>query len=338
MKAGACLLAVGVAALTACAHPAPSGKPLPWHVDVTDPIGDAVRDSRIPVSPDLVHAAVTVAGGYAAFAVEFAPGTFNPQTTRVSIVLDTDQNGLTGIRQFDGMGADFALDLAAATGTAAVLQAASGAVPFQPAGQIPIVFLQDGMQVNVPLQMLGNASGAMTFRIRSYVLANPMPSITADTMPDMRLPPAQINDPEASASAGRPSGPSAIVVSVTPNPVAVMACNPPCIAINGMPYPFRALATLTIEDRTRVGAHVDFFTVAQQHNGRSYGTIMYGPDVLVRRAGTNYVGARSRLMVSFIINLNANDDGTHDRIETLDIQLTDEGGRRLTASTQFALF
>jgi hypothetical protein len=155
-------------------------------------------------------------------------------------------------------------------------------------------------------------------------------------MPDQTLPPARLDGPAAPAerTASRPE----IVVSVTPNPVGAITCNPPCIATNGMGYPFRVLVTLTIEDKAGVGAHVDFFTVAQQHNGRGYGTIMYGPDVLVRRAGTNYVRARSTLAVPFVVNFTDNGDGTHDRVETLDIQLTDDRGRRLTASTRFSVF
>src|SRR5436309_2453203 len=75
--------------------PGPSDSPstaTTVHGDVNDPAGDAISDTRVRVSPDLIHATADVAGGNITFTIQFASGTFDRQTTRVSVLLDTDLN------------------------------------------------------------------------------------------------------------------------------------------------------------------------------------------------------------------------------------------------------
>src|SRR5438445_3435168 len=126
------------------------------HGEVTDPVGDALADSRVPRPPDLVRATADVATGSLTIVIQFAPGTLDRQTTRVSVLLDTDQDGSTGIRQIDGIGADYGIDLAAATSQAGVSKAnpvscAARLACFDDVGSVPVVFVTDGMQVTVPL-------------------------------------------------------------------------------------------------------------------------------------------------------------------------------------------
>jgi hypothetical protein len=165
-RAAACVVAVFLAA-SGCgggSTTAPSANAQTLHGEVSDPTGDALSDPRVPVSPDLVHATADVAAGNIAFVVQFAPGTLNRQITRVTVLLDTDQDGSTGIRQADGLGADYSLDLVASTGQATVNKAdpAGCAVHlscFNPIGSAVITFVPDGMQVTVPLSLLGMAMG-----------------------------------------------------------------------------------------------------------------------------------------------------------------------------------
>jgi hypothetical protein len=176
---------------------APSANAQTLHGEVSDPTGDALSDPRVPVSPDLVHATVNVAAGNIAFVVQLAPGTLNRQTTRVTVLLDTDQDGSTGIRQADGLGADYGLDLAASTGQASVNKAdpAGCAVHlscFNPIGSAVITFVPDGMQVTVPLSLLGNGDGRMSFQLNAYVIVAPLTPIIFDFMPDSNLPPGRV--------------------------------------------------------------------------------------------------------------------------------------------------
>jgi hypothetical protein len=176
---------------------APSTTSVTLHGEVSDPVGDTISDPRVPVPPDLVHATVDVAAGNITFVVQLAPGTLDRQTTRVAILLDTDQDPSTGIRQQDGIGADYDIDLAAGTSQAAITKAdqagcAAHLSCFNAVGSAPITFVSDGMQVTVALSLLGNASGRMSFQLSSYVLVAPLTPVIFDWMPDNNLPPGRV--------------------------------------------------------------------------------------------------------------------------------------------------
>jgi hypothetical protein len=165
--------------------------------DDSDPAGDAVSDARVPVAPDLVRATADVAAGNITFVMQFAPGTLDRQTTRVSVLLDTDQDGSTGIRQASGIGADYNIDLAAGTSQAAITRAdpASCAAQlscFVSVGSAAVTFIADSVQVIVPLSLLGNDDGRLSFQASSYVLVAPLTPVVFDFIPDSGLPPARV--------------------------------------------------------------------------------------------------------------------------------------------------
>jgi hypothetical protein len=131
------------------------------------------------------------------FVVQLAPGTLDRQTTRVAILLDTDQDPSTGIRQQDGIGADYSIDMAASTSQATVTKAdpvgcAAHLSCFNAVGSAPITLVADGMQVTVALSLLGNAGGRMSFQLDSYVLVAPLTPVIFDSMPDNNQPPGRI--------------------------------------------------------------------------------------------------------------------------------------------------
>jgi hypothetical protein len=176
---------------------APSTTSVTLHGEVSDPVGDALSDPRVPVPPDLVHTTADVVAGSITFVVQLAPGTLDRQTTRVAILLDTDQDPSTGIRQQDGIGADYSIDMAASTSQAAVTKAdqagcAAHLSCFNAVGSAPITFVADGMQVTVALALLGNANGRMSFQLSSYVLVAPLTPVIFDWMPDNNLPPGRV--------------------------------------------------------------------------------------------------------------------------------------------------
>jgi hypothetical protein len=163
------------------------------HGEVSDPIGDTLSDSRVPVSPDLVHATVDVAAGNITFVIQFAPGTFDRQSTRVVILLDTDQDGVTGIRQPDGLVADYGVDPEANTSQATITKADPvGCVCFNTIGSAPVTFVPNGMQVTLSLSLLGNDDGRLSFQLNSNVFVAPMTAVGFDLMPDINLPPGAV--------------------------------------------------------------------------------------------------------------------------------------------------
>jgi hypothetical protein len=194
--------AAAIAGASACgsstAPPAsPTPTPTTLRADVTDPAGDAASDSRVAVAPDLLRATATAENGNLTLVVSFVPGTFDRQTTRVAVLLDTDQNPATGIRQPDGLGADFALDLFPAAAQAIVRRAdeagcAARQACFVDAGAASISILGDGVQAVVPLAAIGAASGRVSFQLNAYVTFPPLASVTFDFLPDASLAPARV--------------------------------------------------------------------------------------------------------------------------------------------------
>lgn len=190
----ASLLAAGVSAALSCGESTvgPSTSELhsnsSLHAEATDPAGDALADAHVPVSPDLLHATADVAGGNITWVVQLRSGTLDRQTTRVSIVLDTDQNASTGIQEWDGFGADYAIDFNISAAQATVVKAdsagcAAQASCFNPVGSVSLV-AAESLQVTVPLSLLGGDDGRMNFWVASYVLASQGPSSPLDAMPD----------------------------------------------------------------------------------------------------------------------------------------------------------
>jgi len=171
--------------------------PAPLRADISDPVGDAAADARVPVPPDLVHATMTVASQSLMLVVTFAPGTFARQTTKVSALLDTDSNGTTGIRQPDGVGADYSIDIDANTGSAAILKAnpascAARITCFDGAGSASATVLADGVQVTVPLSAIGGGDGHMIFQLNAYANVAPLTPVIFDFLPDTNIAPARV--------------------------------------------------------------------------------------------------------------------------------------------------
>ena len=199
MRRTACLLSV-IALSVACGSTttAPTTTATPPHADLTDPSGDAVASTGVPAPPDMVHGVIDVTGGNLTLTVQFASGTLDLQTTRLTVQLDTDQNVATGVGGGDGVGIDYVLDLWTRTSQTIVQRATpascvNGANCYVDAGSVAVTIGTNTMTATVPLSMLGNPAGGMNFRVLAY--ASPqstVPTVVADVMPDLALAPAHI--------------------------------------------------------------------------------------------------------------------------------------------------
>jgi hypothetical protein len=165
----------------------------PLHVDVTDPSGDARPLDGLARSPDFIRGAADVGNGTITFTVRFATGTFDPATTLVIIELDVDQNPSTG-QSDSGLGADYLVSLGSGFGAQALVGHYAGSLAnFTPVGNASVTTVTDGMDVTVPLSLLGNDDGRLDFRMIafSHVAGSPT-SGGLDWMPDTNLPGARI--------------------------------------------------------------------------------------------------------------------------------------------------
>jgi hypothetical protein len=176
-----------------------SSSSVTFHAEASDPVGDAVSSPGVPSAPDLVHGTVDVANSNVIFTIQFAPGTMNPQTTRLTVELDTDQNPATGITGASGLGIDYVLDLwAARTNSQTLIQRAvpatcsSGGVCYTDVGSAMLTLGTDTVSTTVPLAMIGNASGRMNLRVFAYASPQNAASAVADVMPDITLAPVHV--------------------------------------------------------------------------------------------------------------------------------------------------
>jgi hypothetical protein len=200
MTTPAIRLAIGAATVlltAACGSNTPSSITTPstntFHAEVVDSTGDAVVSPGGLRPPDLVHGTVDVSSAAVTVSIQFASGTFDRQSTRVNIELDTDQNPATGIVGVAGLGIDYVLDLWTLTNQAKVQQAmpaacAAGGSCYSDTGTVALSVGVDRMSATVPLAMLGNASGRLNYRVLAY--ASPQsttPIAVADVMPDITL-------------------------------------------------------------------------------------------------------------------------------------------------------
>src|SRR5437016_8026705 len=147
-----------------CVHKPQLGSSL--HADITDPVGDTVRDPLFRISPDLVHGQANVVGRKIIFTIWFAPGTFDRSTTRLTIQLDVDHNPLTGIATSTGLGIDYIVDMWAPLRRAVISKAVPGTCTtndpcYLPIGAAPLTFVSDGMSVTLPLSRIGNDDGQL---------------------------------------------------------------------------------------------------------------------------------------------------------------------------------
>jgi len=170
-----------------------------FHAEVTDSVNDAIAVPTLPIkAPDLIHGTVDVNHGDITFTIQFAPGTLDSQTTRLTIELDTDQNASTGITGASGLGIDYILDLWAPRNSTLIQQAtpatcSSGGVCYAQTGIVSLALGTDTMTTTVTLATIGNMTGRINYRVFAY--ASPQsatPISVADVMPDITLAPAHV--------------------------------------------------------------------------------------------------------------------------------------------------
>ena len=121
------------------------------------------------------------------------------QTTRLTIQIDADQNPSTGVPGGTGVGIDYILDLWAVRAQQTLVQqaqpatCATGGVCYTDVGIATVTVGTDTISTTVPLTMLGNAGGRLNYRVFTYVSPPATtPTVIADVMPDLTLPPAHL--------------------------------------------------------------------------------------------------------------------------------------------------
>lgn len=165
---------------------------------VTDPVGDAFRVAGASVAPDIASVETTVAGGSAAFAIRFKPGSFDRSRNIVTIAVDADRKPNSG-KLWDGLGIDYFIYLGSDLygANAAVVRLTSSTGRTQTASQ-PVTFFGDGLNVSIPLAALADFGPVTDFDYRVYASVL-VPGLTAadivdqapnrvDAAPDTALP------------------------------------------------------------------------------------------------------------------------------------------------------
>lgn len=152
--------------------------------DIRDPAGDALADARVSRAPDLVRASWESARGVITMTVRLAPGTFDPADVRLVIEIDADEDPSTGRN-----GAEYQLFVFPKGGRGAELtKAGSSGAAYSAVAAVPVRYIDDGVIVAVPLDVLGHDDGSVRLRVRAHAEAA-LP-IIFDRMPDAGIGPA----------------------------------------------------------------------------------------------------------------------------------------------------
>jgi serine/threonine protein kinase len=168
--------------------------------DVHDSVADTFPIPGLTNPPDLVRGNFVVRDDTLRISVRFVPGTFVRETTQVVIQFDTDGNRATGIRNMNELGVDYALNMTPYWEWATVSKAQPGRACTQddpcwaPVATDPVVFVDDGMDVVVPLSQLGVSDGNLAFSVLASTSSPTAKGrfVNADFMPDHFLPPGRI--------------------------------------------------------------------------------------------------------------------------------------------------
>ena len=184
---GALYLIAMVALTAACAArpPAPGTRAAvppaarQTHFEIRDSSVDALPDYRVLVSPDIVWAIIDIEPEQIVFRLRHRAGSFDPSTTRFAIDLDTDQNASTGS---EGIEYQVFVFPAGGKGADVARTTSSG---YTVVATVPVTFVADGVDVAVPLSLLGNDDGRFDFRVRVY--SQPALPLVIDVLPDNGL-------------------------------------------------------------------------------------------------------------------------------------------------------
>jgi len=131
--------------------------------------------------------------------VRFASGTFSARTTCPTFLLDTDQNPFTGSRGVDGasndkglIGVEYMVDIRSTCyGDRARIRQFGGVDRWEDIGTAPVAFPRDGMDVRIPLSLLGG-TGRLNFKVvTSSELSHCAWTGILDYMPDIGLLPGK---------------------------------------------------------------------------------------------------------------------------------------------------
>ena len=178
----------------------PSTPPTTLTGGATDSAGDAAARAGVPISPDLVSSVIDVSGGVLRLTVSFAPGTLSRAQIRISVFLDTDDNPNTGSPGLDGgnsdrpfIGSEYSIEaVIPPNSTQALIMRALGPNQFTSVGVATVSFPADEMAVGVPMALLGNDDGRLTFKVTAaYYLSETTATVT-DYMPNIGLPGATV--------------------------------------------------------------------------------------------------------------------------------------------------
>jgi len=162
----------------------------------TDPVGDAGSGR-----PDLTSATIRVNDGGARFEVAMAPGTFDPSSTMVSVLLDTDRDPSTGspgtdggcVTDADSMGTDLVLQVRPGESRAQLLRATGGCNRFARSSGGTVTVTPNGYVVVLTRDELGADDGLEAKATVATQLDGGATTAILDRMTDAGQPPISLD-------------------------------------------------------------------------------------------------------------------------------------------------
>ncbi len=148
-------------------------------------------------SPDIRTVTAAVEDAFLNVEVNFAPGTFDPARTRVSLYLDTDDDASTGAQRTDlPSGADHMITFGASgyypTSMHHIYPSSGRGAVVRPAE--PYEILANGLAIRIPLQRIGTDNSRFRFYVAADVIFERgestmiMDGVPGDTIPTGWIP------------------------------------------------------------------------------------------------------------------------------------------------------
>jgi hypothetical protein len=230
-----------LACVVLCAGPAAAQAP-PW---TPDPTGDSKEGG-----PDLVAVGIVASNGVLTLRARFALQNFDPKTTRVVWVLDTDQEpatGSPGLLGAPGVGASGVFDpvdarrigaeavavLSGICNTGSLMSYDRQIMKWPLTEMLASSVLPDGFDAYVPLSSLGKIDSRISFKVLAYKFSGDCPPrfislAVQDVAPDVGEPAAVAQEGKSELSAPQAQSPAdGAVFNVFPRKTALRWSSPP---------------------------------------------------------------------------------------------------------------
>jgi hypothetical protein len=123
-------------------------------------------------------------------------------------------------------------------------------------------------------------------------------------------------------------------VSVQPATITATRCNPKCPSQSGSAtFGFSATITLVMQESAGIGANITAITLTGTTGGLTFPPLVFSASDITQAAGGTHISGHGSLAVPVTIVYDT-PSGTADLVVNISVQLTDDGNKQVSATSQ----